>query len=177
MVRTLLAESKLPQRFWAEALSTAAYLRNMSPTKPVDGMTPYEALTGRKPNVSHLRTFGCVVYAHVPKDERKKLDNTSKKCLLMGYGENVKGYRLYDPQSGKMFYSRDCVFHETEFGLDKEFTTEEPIKYVVLDLPEITLVKKQAQNNLFEGQKELDEDLTTMESGYQMLLNRAKDGK
>ena len=54
-----------------------------------------------KPNVSHLRTFGCVVYAHVPKDER---------CILMGYGTNVKGYRLYDPVSGKMQYSRDCKF-------------------------------------------------------------------
>ena len=55
----------------------------------VDGMTPYEALTGRKSNVSFLRTIGCVVYAHVPKDERKKLDHTGKRCILMGYGTNV----------------------------------------------------------------------------------------
>jgi len=33
------------------------------------GMTPIEALTGEKPNVKHLRIFGCVSYSHVPKDE------------------------------------------------------------------------------------------------------------
>ena len=70
----MLAGSKLPQRFWpwAEALATAAYLRNLSATKAVDGMTPLEALTGRKPNVSFLRTFGCVVYAHVHAKGRAK---------------------------------------------------------------------------------------------------------
>ena len=60
----MLAGSKLPQKFWAKALATAAYLRNLSLAKAVDGMTSYEALTGRKPNVGFLRTFGCVVYTH-----------------------------------------------------------------------------------------------------------------
>ena len=40
---------------------------------------------GEKPNVEHLRTFGFAVYAHVPKDERKKLDVKTKKCVLLGY--------------------------------------------------------------------------------------------
>lgn len=67
-------------------LSTTVYLRNRSPTKAVKGMTPFEAWTGEKPNVDHLRVFGCTVYAHVPKDERKKLDPKAKKCILLGYG-------------------------------------------------------------------------------------------
>jgi len=108
MVRTMLIQSKLPQKFWAEALATAVHLRNISPTKAVDCMTPYQALNGRRPNVSYLRPFGCVAYVHIPKDEQKKLDNTGKKCILMGYGKNIKGYRLYDPESGKMIHSRWC---------------------------------------------------------------------
>ena len=67
--RSMLADSKLPPKFWAEALSTAVYLRNRSPTKSVEGMTPFEAWMGEKPNVEHLRTFGCVAYSHVAKDE------------------------------------------------------------------------------------------------------------
>ena len=55
----------------------------------------------------------------------------------MGYGTNVKGYRLYDPTSGKRFYSRDCKLNETEFGPDKESIVEELIRYFVLDLPEV----------------------------------------
>ena len=69
----MLADSELPKRFWAEALSTARYLRNHSPTNAVQDKTPYEAWTGSEPNVSHLRIFECDAYAHVPKDERSKL--------------------------------------------------------------------------------------------------------
>ncbi len=72
-VRSMLADAKLPQRFLAVALSTAVYLRNRSPTKSVKGMTPFEAWTGKKPKVDFLRVFGCIAYAHIPKDERKNL--------------------------------------------------------------------------------------------------------
>ena len=69
-VRSMLVGAQLPQRFWAEALATAVYLRNRSPTKAVSGLTPYEAWTGRKPVVNHLKVFGCVTYAHIPKEEK-----------------------------------------------------------------------------------------------------------
>ena len=69
MVGSMLLDSKLPQKFWGEALSTAVYLRNRSLTKAVGEMTPYEAWTQEKPEVGHLRVFGCEAYAHVPKEE------------------------------------------------------------------------------------------------------------
>ena len=97
MVRTMLIESNLDQRFWGEAMSTAVYLRNrspISPTKAVIGMTPHEALYGEKPNMRHLRAFGCASYPLIMKDERKKLDPVAKRCVLVGYGTEVKGYRL-----------------------------------------------------------------------------------
>ena len=100
MTRSMLIDSKLPHRFWAEALATAAYLRNRCPTKAVDGMTPYEAWTSVKPTVKHFRVFGCDAFVHIPRDERHKLDSKSKKCILLGYGEETKGYRLYD-QAGE----------------------------------------------------------------------------
>ncbi len=87
----------------------------------VFGWTPYEAFHGKKPVVSHLRVFGCISYAHVPKDERKKLDVVAKRCVLLGYGTEVKGYGLFDLTRNKLFYSRDIKFNEAEFGLKKEF--------------------------------------------------------
>ena len=77
-VRAMLADARLPHRFWAEALSTAVYLRNGSPAMAVERMTPFEAWTGEKPNVEHLRVFGCAAYAHVVRDDRKKLDIKSR---------------------------------------------------------------------------------------------------
>ena len=84
MVRTMLVESKLDQRFWGEAISTAVYLKNRSPTKAVVGMTPFEALYGKKPNVKHFRAFGCASNPLIMKDERKKLDPVAKRCVLVG---------------------------------------------------------------------------------------------
>ncbi len=88
-------------------------------------MTPFEAWTGVKLDVKHLRRFGCIVYAHIPKDERKKLDPKVKKCVLLGYGTETKGYRLYDPQSSRVIYSRDVKFNESEFGIEKELPDRE----------------------------------------------------
>ena len=58
-IRCMLADSRLPHKFWAEALSTAAYLLNRSPTKALHNKTPFEAWFGKQPNVNHLRVFGC----------------------------------------------------------------------------------------------------------------------
>ena len=64
-VRSMLFDARVPHSFWAEALSTAVYLRNRSPTKVLDDMTPFEARMKEKPRVEHLRIFGCDAYAHV----------------------------------------------------------------------------------------------------------------
>ncbi|KAH0811545.1 hypothetical protein GEV33_011246 [Tenebrio molitor] len=59
----------------------------------------------RKPNESHLRIFGSTVMVHVPKEKQRKWD----KKYLVGYSENIKGYRLYDPESRKIIVARDVV--------------------------------------------------------------------
>ncbi len=119
MTRSMLSGSGLPQSMWAETLSTAAYLRNRSPTRSVEGMTPFEALHRKKPDVGHLRVFGCAVYAHISKDERKKLDAKAKRCVLVGYGTEVKGYWAFDPLTRKVVYSRDVRFNEEQTGIEK----------------------------------------------------------
>ena len=97
-------------------------------------MTPLEVWTKKQPTVAHLRVFGCDAYAHVPKDERGKLDSKAKKCILVGYGEETKGYRLYDPIHAKIFFSRDVVFNERKCGTEREATESEEDQYVELDL-------------------------------------------
>ena len=87
---SMLFYAHLPLKFWAEALSTAVYLRNRSPTKAVEDKTPYEAWSGDRPNVKHLRVFGCIAYAHVLKDERKKLDLSIGSVFLLVTGLKSK---------------------------------------------------------------------------------------
>ena len=138
--RSMLIDAKLPYRFWAEALSTAVYLRNRSPIKAVDGITPSEAWTGKKPDVAHMRVFGCEAYAHIPKDERRKLDPKARKSILLGYGEETKGYRLYDIEKKKVFHSRDVQFNEAEREVQLEPVEQEiehPVELELLNEEEV----------------------------------------
>ena len=64
----------------------------------------------RKWIVEQLRVFGCVAYAHVPKEKRKKLDDKGVKCIFTRYSPKSKAYRLYDPLNNKMILSRDVEF-------------------------------------------------------------------
>ena len=82
------------KKFWAEAVCTAVMIRNRSPTVSVDNMTPYVCFYGSKPDVSHFKVFGCKAYMHVPKENRKKWDSKTKKCIFVGYSITRKGYRL-----------------------------------------------------------------------------------
>lgn len=122
--RSMLVNSNLPHSFWAEALSTATYLRNRSPTKAVTGMTPHEGWTREKPRVDGLRVFGCQAFVHIPKDERKNW-TPSLRSFFVGYGTTTKGYRLYDPLRKKIIHSRDIIFNEQKYGFDE---TSESLK-------------------------------------------------
>lgn len=117
MVRTMLRSKQLPKHFWAEAVACAVYLSNRCPTKGLEFKTPAEVWSGRTPSVQHLRVFGCtayahVAYAHVPNELRKKLDEKSEKCIFLGYSNETKGYRLYNPVTKKVVISRDVTFDE-----------------------------------------------------------------
>ena len=121
-VRTMLHDSNLGKIFWAEALATAVYIRNRCPTSALVLKTPFEGLYGKKPNVKHLRIFGCTAYGHIPKQSRGKLDSKSIKCIFLGYSSLQKGYRLYDPIKNKVVICRDVIFDESNFAsFQKEF--------------------------------------------------------
>ena len=82
--RSMIAHAGVSNIFWVEAISTAAYVRNHLPTTALkESETSYERWYGKKPDVSHLRVFGCMAYAHVPEGERRKLDNKSKRMRFV----------------------------------------------------------------------------------------------
>jgi hypothetical protein len=95
----MLNEKNLPNYFWAEAIATAIYIMNRTPTTIVHGMTPKEKFIGKKLNVSHLKVFGCIAYMHVPDEKRSKLDPKVEKCIFIGYSLEQKGYRYFNPST------------------------------------------------------------------------------
>ncbi|RZB58177.1 putative magnesium transporter NIPA9 isoform A [Glycine soja] len=75
-------------------------------------MTPKEAWSGRKPYVNHFKKFGCIAFAHVPDQKRKKPDDKAKKYVFIGVSETSKAYKLFNPSTKKIVISKDVVFDE-----------------------------------------------------------------
>ncbi|RVW83244.1 Retrovirus-related Pol polyprotein from transposon TNT 1-94 [Vitis vinifera] len=91
--RSMRLHAGLPKTFWADAVSTAAYLINRGPSVPMEFRLPEEVWSGKEVKFSHLKVFGCVSYVHIDSDARSKLDAKSKICFFIGYGDEKFGYR------------------------------------------------------------------------------------
>ena len=83
MACNMLVAKHLKNEYWGEAVTTAIYIMNRCPTKTVKKKVPQEAWTGMNQSVSHLKVFGCVAYAHVPDELRRKLDKKGHKCIFV----------------------------------------------------------------------------------------------
>ena len=117
--RALMFESHVPASYWPEAISTANYLTNRLPTKSLQFKTPLAALGSFHPiPSSHSlppRIFGCVVYVHLPKRDRTKLEPRAARCVFLGYGVGQKGYRCLDPIHNQLYATMDCDFFEHSY--------------------------------------------------------------
>ena len=87
--RSMIYHARLPIEFWAEAVNTAVYIRNRSPTTALKNKTPFECWFNHKPDVSNLRVFGSLCYIHIPDQKRQKLDAKSYKGIFVGYPEGL----------------------------------------------------------------------------------------
>ena len=122
-VRCMLLDSGLDHQLWAEAAATAAYLYNRTPCKGLGGKTPYEAWTGFKPALGHLRTFGCQAHVQVLEKDRKKLDPKTIKLTFVGYDLENGSYRFWNPKTRKIVRSRDAEFIERREEKKEEVET------------------------------------------------------
>ena len=112
LVRIMLKEKTLPRELWGEAVNTAIYVLNRSATRSLQGGTPYEAWTERKPSIAHLRVFGSIVHVKCTKIPQKKLEDRSTPMVFIGYEVETKAYRCFDPDNAMVHISRDVIFEE-----------------------------------------------------------------
>ena len=93
----------LNPKIWDEDIKCDAYVQKKYPHKSLDGKTPYEALSGHKPSVSHFRVFGSKSWARIPPEKRKALKPQIKESIMVRYDEYEKGYNIFYPSSQKTF--------------------------------------------------------------------------
>lgn len=116
ILRSMAITSQAPAPLWEEYLNTANYVNNRCSTRALNLATPFECITSRKPDLSHLRIIGSIAYVHIPKDMRTKLDPKSFSTILVGYDQHSKAYRCFDPSTNKILISKDVIFDEGTMG-------------------------------------------------------------
>ncbi|TFY51058.1 hypothetical protein EVJ58_g10760 [Rhodofomes roseus] len=110
--RAMLFQSGLPKSLWGEAVLHAVWLKNRSSTKALDGMTPFQAVTGRVPGLAGLPVWGTRVWVH--DTSSGKLGVRAKEARWVGFDAQSKGHRVYLPESRRVAVERNVRFGEAE---------------------------------------------------------------
>ncbi|MBW0538635.1 hypothetical protein O181_078350 [Austropuccinia psidii MF-1] len=113
--KCMLNASKLPNTYWAEAVSTATLLSNYTPTLSRHNHSPHMLWTNQSPKIKNLRVFGCQAFIMTPKENREwKLGPSGEEGILLGY-ENASSYRILQLLDKKVVISRHVWFNESIF--------------------------------------------------------------
>ncbi|KAH9744862.1 hypothetical protein KPL70_003863 [Citrus sinensis] len=137
--RCMLINSKLPRSVWAEAVNTASYLVNRSPSSAIGYKTPEELWNGKPANYQNLRVFGCPAYLHI---NQGKLEARALKGVFVGYPDGVKGYKIWCKDQGKCIVKVELLTDkgsEKEAASDDERATAESEEHGVSELPQTDL--------------------------------------
>lgn len=110
----MLHASMLANKFRTDAILTAAYLSNVSPTYAIYWKTPHEVWFRVKPSVLYFRVFGCVAFVHQPTQNVHKWDRRVVNGIFVGYCKECKAYIIFMLGFGKIVLSRDVKFVENE---------------------------------------------------------------
>ena len=107
MVQSMLYMAGISLHYWGEAFTYAVHIWTLCSTTVLNSVVPYEAWTGHKPDVSHLRVFGSLGWAHIPKQVHKgKLESQAVKVRMLGWWvDESKGYCLEDLENSKLIAS------------------------------------------------------------------------
>ena len=93
----MIHDQSLQTFLWVEACRATVHIQNYSLHQVLNNMTPEEALTVFKPEISYFRTFGCPIYIFILKEKRSKFEPPRKKCIFVGYSDFSKATRIYIP--------------------------------------------------------------------------------
>ncbi|XP_035830149.1 uncharacterized protein LOC118479628 [Helianthus annuus] len=101
------------------------YSRVVTPSSVLSGKSPYELVFGFTPVLGQLRVIGCLCFSTVLNNS-DKFTTHAEKCVLVGYSNEKKGYKLWSLDQKMMFFPRDVRFYETVFSFKEKKTFSDP---------------------------------------------------
>jgi hypothetical protein len=136
--------------------------------------------TRKKPEVNHLKIFGCPVFIHIPKEKRNKLEPSGKKGIFLGYCEVSKAFRIYIPGHHHIEISKDVTLDE-DAALKKsrrcqleEVYEEEPVAPKVAEsVREVPKAAETVREVVTSPDEEIleDHDIVEFQEPPQMMIS------
>jgi hypothetical protein len=165
-IRTMLDEYKTSDRFWAEAINTACHAINRLYLHQFLKKTPYEILTGNKPNVSYFRVFGSKCYTLLKRSKSSKFAPKVYEGFMLGYDSNSHAYCVFNKDSGCVETTCDMVFDETngsqveQYDLDDEEAPCDALRTMAISdvRPQENNEDQPSPNNTTPPAQKLDQD-------------------
>ena len=157
MARSMIIEAGMSEQFWAEAVGTAAYIRNRTTTKILGESTPFEMWHGYRPSVGHLKIFGSKAIV-LDKTVTKKFTAKGIECVMVGYSEVSKAYRLFNPTTHKIVVARDVVFFENSSERPMEDQSTFYIEAVCDDVGNSGKIEADTNNTGADDHESIDQE-------------------
>lgn len=123
--RAIKIHASLLDKFWGSCILATTYIINRLPSSVLKWKSPFEILYGSKPDMSHLKTIGCLCYALNLKPRHDKFAAKGRRCILLGYSAGQKAYKLYDLDNHTIFVSRDVHFEENVFPFNQHVSAQQ----------------------------------------------------
>lgn len=119
-----MLDADLDEEVWAEATTTAVSIQKRTLASALNGKIPFELWTYEKPDISHSKVFASTVMIHIPKEKRLKCDKKAERGILVGYPDDVKGYRVYNPKTKAITTSQDVITIQMPLAADQTTGTD-----------------------------------------------------
>ena len=108
-----LKHANRPRSWWDLAFDHAVFILDRCPRRSnQSSITPFEAFFGVKPDLSDIRIFGCIAYAHVSPAEHQHLEPRAQRGIYVGNDESRRGFKLVLDGKRKPIVARSVVFYE-----------------------------------------------------------------
>jgi hypothetical protein len=145
--------------------------------------TPEEMFYRKKPEVSHLKIFGCPVFVHILKEKRNKLNPSRKKGIFFGYCEVSKAFKVYIPGHYHIDINRDVTFDEDatlkksrRCHLEEVYEEEHVVPRVAESVRKVPRVAEPVREVIASPDEEIleDHDIVEFQEPPQMTISHKR---
>ena len=175
-VRAILRHHNVPKDWWDFAMTHANEVLNMMPSKALDDRSPIYMWTSKIPDVSRLRVFGCLAYAHLDGRKLPKLSARAVPCVYLGHELNGDGWKLWNWTSDKVIVCRSVEFFEGQSA----FSVPAACSWMKQVDPELLwepLTDDEDESEKDDSSVESNDDLVVPEEVEAVLVDKRHSGK